>query len=60
MNVEQLDASGLKEYGGLCGAILARAHAQTAEPAVLAGYLGSGSSFDEAMGHFALAYAATE
>jgi uncharacterized protein (DUF2252 family) len=57
MNVEPLDASGLKEYGGLCGAILARAHAQTAEPAVLAGYLGNGSSFDEAMGHFALAYA---
>jgi uncharacterized protein (DUF2252 family) len=57
MNIEKLDAASLIEYAGLCGAILARAHAQTTEPAVIAGYLGKGSSFDEAMGHFALAYA---
>src|SRR5215471_10866148 len=57
MNIEELDAASLIEYAGLCGAILARAHAQTTEPAVIAGYLGKGSSFDEAMGRFALAYA---
>jgi hypothetical protein len=57
MNVEKLDAAGLMEYSGLCGAILARAHAQTTEPAAIAGYLGNGSSFDKAMRHFALAYA---
>jgi uncharacterized protein (DUF2252 family) len=57
MNIEKLDAASLMEYAGLCGAILARAHAQTTEPAVIAGYLGKGSSFDEAMGHFALSYA---
>jgi uncharacterized protein (DUF2252 family) len=56
MNIEKLDAASLMEYAGLCGAILARAHAQTTEPAVIAGYLGKGSSFDEAMGRFALAY----
>jgi uncharacterized protein (DUF2252 family) len=40
MNIEKLDAASLMEYAGLCGAILARAHAQTTEPAVIAGYLG--------------------
>jgi uncharacterized protein (DUF2252 family) len=57
MNIEKLDAASLIEYSGLCGAILARAHAQTTEPAVIAGYLGNGPSFDEAMERFALAYA---
>jgi uncharacterized protein (DUF2252 family) len=57
MKIEELDGASLLEYAGLCGAILARAHAQTTEPAVIAGYLGKGSSFDEAMGRFALAYA---
>src|SRR5499433_51584 len=57
MNIEKLDAATLMEYAALCGAILARAHAQTTEPAVIAGYLGNGPPFDEAMGRFALAYA---
>jgi uncharacterized protein (DUF2252 family) len=57
MNIEKLDAASLMEYSGLCGAILARAHAQTTEPAVIAGYLGNGPSFDKAMERFALAYA---
>jgi hypothetical protein len=57
MNIEKLDAASLMEYSGLCGAILARAHAQTTEPAVIAGYLGNGRAFDKAMGQFALAYA---
>jgi uncharacterized protein (DUF2252 family) len=57
MNIEKLGAASLLEYAGLCGAILARAHGQTMEPAVIAGYLGNGPSFDKAMGQFALAYA---
>jgi uncharacterized protein (DUF2252 family) len=57
MNIEKLDAASLMEYSRLCGAILARAHAQTTEPAVIAGYLGNGPSFDKAMSRFALAYA---
>jgi uncharacterized protein (DUF2252 family) len=57
MNVEELDGASLMEYAGLCGAVLARAHAQTTEPAVIAGYLGNGRAFDKAMGRFALAYA---
>ena len=57
MNIEKLDRASLLEYAGLCGAILARAHAQTTEPAVIAGYLGNGPAFEAAMGNFALAYA---
>jgi Uncharacterized protein conserved in bacteria (DUF2252) len=37
--------------------VLARAHARTADAVVLSAYLGKGTSFDEAIGGFALAYA---
>jgi uncharacterized protein (DUF2252 family) len=57
IDVEKLNAAGLTEYARLCGAVLARAHAQTSEPAMIAGYLGAGSSFVAAMVNFALAYA---
>lgn len=56
--IERLSPSLLTAYGRLCGAVLARAHAQSCEPALLAGYLGKGAAFDEAMAEFALAYAA--
>ena len=44
-------------YGRLCGAALARAHARAGQPAILAGYLGSSTAFDEAVAAFSLAYA---
>jgi len=37
--------------------VLARAHARSAEPWTIAGYLGRKDTFDEAMGDFAVAYA---
>ena len=55
--VDPSDADGLVGYGRLCGATLARAHARAGEPALLSGYLGGGSVFDEAIGRFAVAYA---
>jgi uncharacterized protein (DUF2252 family) len=56
------DVTGLgpKELIGraeLCGAALARAHARTGDPARIAGYLGDGEVFDEAVAEFAEAYA---
>lgn len=54
--IERLSPTLLLDYATLCGGVLARAHAQSCEPAVLAGYLGRGTSFDEAMADFALAY----
>jgi len=51
---------GPREFEGqaeLCGAALARAHARTGDPAALAGYLGTGPLFDEAIATFAERYA---
>ena len=55
-----LDNAGpddLTLYGRLCGAAVARAHARAGEPALLAGYLGTSSAFDEGLAAFALSYA---
>jgi uncharacterized protein (DUF2252 family) len=45
-------------YARLCGRTLARAHARSGDAAAIAGYLGDGDAFDEALGGFALSYAA--
>jgi uncharacterized protein (DUF2252 family) len=45
-------------YCGLCGWVLARAHARTGDPVAISGYLGTGTAFDEAIADFAVAYAA--
>ena len=52
-----LEPSGLGVYAQICGWTLARAHARSADPGAIAGYLGSGPAFDEAMSAFAVAYA---
>ncbi|MFE9842308.1 DUF2252 domain-containing protein [Streptomyces goshikiensis] len=49
---EQID-----DYGRMTGALLARAHAHSADPRVLAGYCGKNDELDEAMATFAVAYA---
>ena len=55
--IDGLDAQGLVNYARLCGVTLGRAHARSGNPALLAGYLGSGPVFDEALTQFAVAYA---
>jgi uncharacterized protein (DUF2252 family) len=55
--VETFDAEMLMLYAKACGWVLARAHAKAGEAGGIAGYLGSGDAFDEAMGDFGLAYA---
>jgi uncharacterized protein (DUF2252 family) len=53
----------LDDYARVCGAVLARAHAQSADSRALSGYLDGplgtedGAEFDEAIGAFAVAYA---
>jgi uncharacterized protein (DUF2252 family) len=44
-------------YAALCGRTLARAHARSGDSAAIAGYLGHGDAFDEAVADFAMAYA---
>lgn len=55
--VEVISAAQLKRYAGLCGLVLARAHAKSGDAATISGYLGKSGNFDEALGDFALAYA---
>ena len=45
------------QYAEICAGTLARAHARSAEPARIAGYLGKSDVFDEAVADFAVAYA---
>jgi uncharacterized protein (DUF2252 family) len=55
--VEAYPPSAMIQYAGLCGNILARAHARCSEPALISGYLGKSDRFDEAIADFANAYA---
>ncbi|MGW0698199.1 DUF2252 domain-containing protein [Streptomyces sp. NPDC002867] len=45
------------DYGRMTGALLARAHAHSADPRLLAGYCGKSEEFDEAVASFAVTYA---
>ena len=55
--VEVFNATDMIQYGEWCGWTLARAHARSGEPAMIAGYLGKSDSFDKAISAFSIAYA---
>ncbi|MBP0465423.1 DUF2252 domain-containing protein [Roseomonas sp. PWR1] len=55
--IETFDDELLELYARICGWSLARAHAKSSDVAGIAGYLGSGDAFDDAVGNFAVAYA---
>ena len=55
--IEDWDLSMLREYGKLCAWALARAHARSGDPAMIAGYIGSNSTLDDAICEFAVEYA---
>jgi uncharacterized protein (DUF2252 family) len=52
-----LDPALLDDYGRMTGALLARAHAHSADPRLIAGYCGKNDQLDEALAAFAVAYA---
>ena len=52
-----MKAANLKGYARLCGMALARAHARTGDAAVLTGYMGKSSAFEDALADFSVAYA---
>jgi uncharacterized protein (DUF2252 family) len=54
---EVIEGKALDSYANLCGRTLARAHARTGDPALLAGYMGKSEAFDDAIAAFAVAYA---
>ncbi|WP_431681867.1 DUF2252 domain-containing protein [Kitasatospora sp. KL5] len=55
--IEAMSPGLLARYGGLCGTALARAHARSGDRVAIAGYLGSGAVFEEAIADFAVQYA---
>jgi uncharacterized protein (DUF2252 family) len=57
IDLAAMSADDWLEYVEVCGWALARAHARTGEPAVIAGYLGKSDAFDSALTTFAVAYA---
>ncbi len=56
-NLDTIPAAYLVRYAALCGAVLARAHARSGDPAEIAGYLGKSNAFDKALVEFAFRYA---
>ena len=57
VNPAALAADQLDDYGRMTGALLARAHAHSADPRLIAGYCGRTEELDEAVAAFAVAYA---
>jgi uncharacterized protein (DUF2252 family) len=55
--IEDWDIETLRLYAKMCGHALARAHARSGDSAMIAGYLGTSKSFDQAIGEFAVQYA---
>ncbi len=52
-----LAADQIDDYGRMTGALLARAHAHSADPRLVAGYCGKKDELDEAIATFAVTYA---
>ncbi len=55
--IELMSPQLLAVYADMCGWTLARAHARSGDPVAIAGYLGSGDTFDRALASFAESYA---
>ena len=55
--LEGMVPAGLRRYSGVCAGALARAHARSGDRIAIASYLGTGTTFDRAIGEFADAYA---
>jgi hypothetical protein len=54
--IEDWDTGQLRQYGRMCAHALARAHARSGDAAMIAGYMGSGQTFCDAIGEFAIEY----
>jgi uncharacterized protein (DUF2252 family) len=57
VEIEQMNAKGMAQYGRLCGWTLARAHARSGDRVAIAAYLGSATKFDRALLEFSRDYA---
>jgi uncharacterized protein (DUF2252 family) len=57
IEIADLAGQGLIDYAEICGELLARGHARSGDPCLIAGYVGSGAKFGTALLEFAEAYA---
>jgi hypothetical protein len=55
--VELFKPTTMIDYAEACGWTLARAHARSGDPAMIAGYLGKSDIFDVAVAKFGMNYA---
>ncbi|MFM8352998.1 MAG: DUF2252 domain-containing protein [Actinomycetales bacterium] len=56
-DLSTMSPAGLRALASSCGETLARAHARSGDAIAICGYLGSGSTFDDALTTFAYRYA---
>jgi uncharacterized protein (DUF2252 family) len=56
-DIQLMGPTNLRNYGRLCGRALARAHARSGDTVLLAGYMGKGDVFPDALASFAVDYA---
>jgi uncharacterized protein (DUF2252 family) len=57
IELEDLKGTGLNAYAEICGELLARGHARSGDPQMIAGYIGSGDGFAVAVAKFGALYA---
>jgi uncharacterized protein (DUF2252 family) len=57
LDLNELQGEGIIEYAVVCGELLGRGHSRSGDARVIAGYLGNGKKFAEAILEFAEAYA---
>ena len=55
--IDAMTVEDLQTWASLCGWTLARGHARSGEPAMIAAYLGGDDAIDHAIAEFAVAYA---
>jgi uncharacterized protein (DUF2252 family) len=55
--ITDLAGTNLKAYAEVCGELLARGHARSGDAQTIAGYIGTGDAFAEAIAEFSIAYA---
>lgn len=55
--IEDLAGKGLEAFAEVCGELLARGHARSGDPLMIAGYIGTGNRFAQALARFGVAYA---
>jgi uncharacterized protein (DUF2252 family) len=57
IELEDLAGTGLSAFAEICGELLARGHARSSDPLIIAGYLGTGGGFAGAIAEFGSLYA---